>query len=363
MYYITNQTDQIIAIDNTLLELLKIDTLETFTNKILLDEISFSSPLENKISITYQNTIHHFISQESQLSSVLGEFRLIHLSTIEEINTAYDEDISSLVIPNTPDTSINEISIEEEISPIIIDIDDISKSIGISKDDYRIFLDEYMDTAINLEENLKSDTLEIRETAIETLMQLAKVLHLPKVNDIVSRIAILPSDKRIDGITTFYNTLSSITIEKLTAKNEIELFDTEINTDKKKNLMHALDRIEITTIKPIPFSFKISQAADELSLPEELIEEFIHDFIRQAHEETQNMLEAYENGDLASIQKIANLLKGTASNLRIHTLTDTLYDIQLCENPTQLKGFIIKYWGHFLSFEEQMNTLANKGEN
>lgn len=93
-----------------------------------------------------------------------------------------------------------------------------------------------------------------------------------------------------------------------------------------------------------------------MSLPIELVEEFVHDFIEQAHSETKKMLHAYEKGDLESIQQIGYHLKSVSGNLYITTLSDTLNDIQLCEDPSKLKKLIRKYWGQFLSFEQQINT-------
>ena len=102
----------------------------------------------------------------------------------------------------------------------------------------------------------------------------------------------------------------------------------------------------------------MEEAANDLSLPVELIEEFVHDFIDQGHEETKKMLQAYEDGDLDAIQKLGHLLKGTASNLRINPLADTLYEIQFCEDSNQLEALIKEYWAHFLSFETQINLSS-----
>ncbi|NOR55412.1 MAG: hypothetical protein GQ531_04330, partial [Sulfurovum sp.] len=90
-----------------------------------------------------------------------------------------------------------------------------------------------------------------------------------------------------------------------------------------------------------------------------LIEEFVHDFIEQAHIETKKMLEAYEEGDLDAIQKIGHLLKGASSNLRINALSDTLYKIQFTETSNNLDLLIKDYWAHFLSFENQINVISN----
>jgi hypothetical protein len=71
------------------------------------------------------------------------------------------------------------------------------------------------------------------------------------------------------------------------------------------------------------------------------------------------MLIAYEKGDLDTVNKIGHLLKGVSSNLRITTLSDTLYKIQFCEEPNDLENLIKDYWGHFLFFEKQINMLSN----
>ena len=71
------------------------------------------------------------------------------------------------------------------------------------------------------------------------------------------------------------------------------------------------------------------------------------------------MLEAYEKGDLESIQNIGHLLKGASSNLRIKALSDTLYEIQFCQDSSKLEDLIKQYWGHFLSLEMQMNVTSH----
>jgi HPt (histidine-containing phosphotransfer) domain-containing protein len=116
--------------------------------------------------------------------------------------------------------------------------------------------------------------------------------------------------------------------------------------------------IDLEGIKPKHFDFQLEEAANDLSLPVELIEEFVLDFIEQAKEETTKMLEAYKKGDLDAIQKIGHLLKGTSSNLRIKPLADTLYKIQFCEDSSQLEQLIKDYWAHFLSFEIQIKTIS-----
>jgi len=86
--------------------------------------------------------------------------------------------------------------------------------------------------------------------------------------------------------------------------------------------------IDLDTVSPIPFDFSIKEAADELTLPESLIAEFVHDFIDQAKENLPVLQDAYNEKNIDKIEKTAHLLKGASSNLRIVPMADTLLDLQ-----------------------------------
>jgi hypothetical protein len=280
----------------------------------------------------------------------------------------------------------------EDTAEISINIEEISQKIGISTDDYNGFLNEFIDTSLGLEKDLQSNDEETRSSAIGTLSHLSDVLHLPVIGEIITNIADAKSDDQREVIESFYATLSRITtetpseekieIEKNIEVNEdtddlnvveeeekLELFDTpetlkepmiqEEVKPRKSTSSESFGTISLEGIKPKHFDFQLEEAANDLSLPVELIEEFVHDFIDQAHIETKKMLEAYEEGDLDAIQKIGHLLKGASSNLRINPLSDTLYKIQFCEDTSQLEALIKDYWAHFLSFENQINVISN----
>jgi len=307
---------------------------------------------------------------------------------------AKDDELFDLTIPNAPEETIDEISfpqtdiddekvvldiaqenvsIVQDTTPIIIYIDEVSERIGISSDDYTTFLNEYIDTAISLEPDLQSTEQSTRSAALETLTQLADVLELPSVNDIISQLDTLPAEKNKDTIESFYATLSRLTAEKknvttmatfakkdpsLEAFNEEEPIHLEHPKVEPLNIPGSFGSINLDDVKPIHFDFQLEEAANDLSLPVELIEEFVHDFIEQAHVETKKMLTAYERGDLDAIQKIGHLLKGASSNLRINPLSDTLYQIQFCEDSSKLDALIKQYWGQFLAFEQQIDILS-----
>jgi len=420
MYYIVNQTNHIIAADKALLELLSVDTIGELHQNIALNSISLEITNDEELTInTLVNSTPYAITTHI-LTSVLGDMTLIAINESktesdereQEIFTTDENDFSLLddepitfndaPVTLPPETKKEEekeetISIlednkpfdliiddepflmdetepseepeheeekhPEDNTPIIIDVSEISQKIGISEEDYSAFLNEYIDTALTLEEDLKSTQAKKRSHAVTTLSHLSNVLHLPVINKIITDIENADEDEQTEFIRSFYDTLARLTTKKEKISATEETPDTIVETPKeekpeKKVSSEGFGTIDLSDVKPIHFDFQLEEAANDLSLPTELIEEFVIDFIDQAHVETETMLRAYENGDLETIQKIGHLLKGTSSNLRINPLADTLYKIQFCEDSSQLEDLIKEYWAHFLSFEHQINIIS-----
>ena len=511
MYYVLNETNQIIAADDNLLTLCGVSHIDELSSKIALGKTAFTSLSEDSILISMESSDETFSITKTSLSSMLGQLTIVEISEIQEEREtdllgsvlvddmenvsiverdstditvesddvsdeitfgSYDQDesdtLSDLIEDETQENREDSIDtfkyttddelfqllddkpiIEEEpavledseednelfdliseekmlesteddfISPIdldtdnsidddksntneiLIDIEAVSQSIGIEKEDYNLFFNEYIDTALSLEKDLQSVDTEKRSSAITTLSHLSDVLRIPIIGDIILDIEAATPDTLTEHIESFYTTLSRVTTSS-SANTEIaeptvfiedpitisepdeeivdtsteviedaplELFDEpatppepettivlepEVTTDTK-----GFGTISLEGITPIHFDFQLEEAANDLSLPVELIEEFVHDFIDQAHIETKKMLTAYEKGDLDAIQKIGHLLKGASSNLRINALSDTLYQIQFCEDSSKLEYYIKNYWGHFLSFENQIDVISN----
>ncbi len=439
MYYITNQNNQIIAIDPSLLALLEVENIDELYRKIALGDIKLSSSEEDeKITITTAQNEETYDVENNNLSGMLGDITLVQVQvspkesmliddvtvpmeeffaietaeeneisilddTLEEISDVDTEkneiennnELFDLILPNAPEETIDKIAItgnkqvetaDDNQAPIVIDVKNISQSIGISTEDYNTFLNEYIDTALSLEKDLQSTQEGKHSHAIDTLSHLSNVLHLPAITEILTQIKNASAANKNANIESFYAALGRLTTSQLeTVKEEtssilgigsevkvetvdsvdihnIDLHEKEPpsapETESVTTTTESFGTINLDDVKPIHFDFQLEEAAKDLSLPVELIEEFVHDFIEQGHVETEKMLEAYEKGDLDTIQKIGHLLKGTSSNLRINPLSDTLYEIQFCEDSSKLEGMIKQYWGHFLSLETQINLTS-----
>ncbi|PHS41691.1 MAG: hypothetical protein COB07_01190 [Sulfurovum sp.] len=433
MYYILNETDQIIAADNHLLGLCSVNNINELSSILAVGEIKFDLSATS-LSIHIDKSDKMFSISKTSLSSMLGHLTLVELASEEENDLAelpisefsidditedltpldLDSDLISILSDSDKDTVQDEISEEiallltdddfigikeenievpetaeafdldlstqddlfgaaadtDDTIAIPIDIETISQQIGISQEDYNLFLDEYIDAAIDLEEDLQSDEAEKRSNAIETLSHLGEVLRLPVIGEIIANIASASTETQKTMIASFYGTLSRLTTQ--TSPHEevpqeeapMEPMDTVTLTEEPEPVVNenSFGTIDLYDVKPIHFDFQLEEAANDLSLPVELIEEFVNDFIDQGHLETKKMLEAYEKGDLKTIQEIGHLLKGTSSNLRINALSDTLYKIQFCEDSSNLETLIKDYWGHFLSFEIQINAISRQKE-
>ena len=422
MYYIVNETNQIIAADESLLALCGFTHINDLNSNITLEKIIFNTNSNNQLNITQNMHTQSFSISYTTLSSLLGQLTLITLETSKEVKNSTmqnDIDIDTLLIKaDTPketinfiDTIENELEVDEsnidikdevsthtdlDTSDIVIDIEKVSQEIGISKEDFNIFLNEYINTALDLEEDLKSIDDKKCSNATEILLHLGEVLHMSKLEEILQNIRTSSPSTRSEYVVSFYNILSRITTTQPNLSptqvtntsshdtniedDNIVLFDLGLNSEEtldthptiedEINLeiktpkqvpkeMTSFGDIDLSKVQPIYFEFNISSAADELSLPENLIEEFMLDFVEQAHAETDKMLIAYKKGDLKSVNKIAHLLKGVSSNLHIIPLSETLYKIQFYEQTDHLESLIKEYWGHFLFFEKQINMLSN----
>ena len=346
------------------------DDFNAFLNEYITTALNLEKDLQED---TDTQTYKDAISTLSHLSEVL------HLNTIsnivnnigkstshtrkQHINTLYDA--LSRITTTEPEIAINTEKTGEK--EILLDLDDIladrvqttkkDRDTETHKDDLFILdLDTDMPTQKKPEVSITKDTStssEKVELDFENISTQKKQEEEPIHYDTVDL-----------ALTDELPTKLNLDSEQEVPKEESIIVNTPSTHDKieqptaKINKSTTFGELNLSNVEPIHFDFSLHNAADELSLPESLIEEFMLDFIEQAHTETDKMLKAYKEGDLNTIQKIGHLLKGVSSNLRITALSDTLYNIQFCENPENLESLIKNYWGHFLAFEKQIKPLS-----
>ena len=244
---------------------------------------------------------------------------------------------------------------------IEINIDDRSEDMGISATDYQDFLNEFIDKSIICDEDLRSEDKSAREEALEELQSIAESLEIANLEEIL--VDMQERDYLEEELVDIYfECLGQITTVSNEKPQEIEEpieKKVEEKIEPKEEEPQGFGTLELDGIKPIHFDFRLEEAADDLSLPVDLIEEFVNDFVDQAVEEKETFIKAFAEGDIDTIQKTGHKLKGASSNLRIIPLSETLEEIQHCENPARFEPLLKKYWGQFLSFKLFMENIAH----
>jgi len=400
MYYGYNDDRELILADEEFIELLGFHSFEELSQSNIMDRLKFE---EKRINIkqSHQNINSDFLHHE--MYGTKGEFYLVELKDIQIKKTQVKAVAKGL---------------KTNYKAIYLDVNKISEDIGLSVNDYKLYLDSFIDQSIIDEKRL----LEGNDKVVKNLSNLALTLKIPHINILLLKIQKLSHRERMPLIDQYYTKLALLTLEKPEDYEDDEpddIFETDTHeqenreevlnarfTDLLKNvdneekpaqkslereelfedfLPNSLDDQEIKTetftqervstiekkvqsnsdvkeivlenISALPISYSPQTAADELNLPVVLIEEFVDDFIEQARHDKDHLLASYYQKDMDNIHELGHKLKGAASNLRINELSDILEEIQFCTEHDKLEGLFIKYWGHFLSLEDYMKQL------
>jgi len=412
MYYIVNLDNQVVAADSDFLSILEISSLQELFAQVASNELKFNELDSSTLEIASGTNSVTLTQNRYPLSTLMGDLLLIEVSEIKEsvpapldllettddevkflidekeddfvkldtepeeeaeneIDLLPDEESEVKFLVDDAETADNEINLlpdeeldflkpveeeeEEDLVPsdknIVIDAEKISKVLGISKEDYSGFLDEFIDKAIDQEEAIRDTGSTEHHKAISSLHKLTQMLHLSSLSDILKKVEKESGKEEKRAIKSFYNQLSNLTT--LTEQSNDIVPEPEEETYDNQICSLVLD-----DIKPIHFDFQLEKAAQDLSLPVDLIEEFVNDFIAQAHEEKMSFIDACNRGDIDTIHRVGHKLKGAASNLRINPLAETLEEIQFCEDKSRFEPLLKKYWGQFLAFELFMDSIS-----
>jgi len=398
MYYGYNDDRELILADEEFIELLGFHSFKELAQSNLVQKIIFK---DKRIIInqSYQNINSNFLHHE--MYGTNGEFYLVELKDIK---------IEKTQVKAVPT------GLKTNYKAIYLDVNKISEEIGLSVNDYKLYLDSFIDQSIIDEKRL----LEGNDKVVKNLSNLALTLKIPHINILLLKIQKLSHRERMPLIDQYYTKLALLTLEKPEDYEEDEpddIFETDTpennkkeeilnarfsdllkNVDKEESIEESLGKEELfedflpntleeeikvetpapkkvtnvekkiqsnsdvkeivlENISALPISYSPQTAADELNLPVVLIEEFVDDFIEQARHDKDHLLASYYQKDMDNIHELGHKLKGAASNLRINELSDILEEIQFCTEHDKLEGLFIKYWGHFLSLEDYMKQL------
>ncbi len=400
MYYGYNKKEKILMADREFMELLGYENINDIIKSGIADSISFEDNTIIYITLKNRTIKANFI--EIIFSTTTDEIKVVKLSNIIELKNSTSQ-------------------IQLNYNPIYLDVNEISRDMGLSAEDYKLYLNSFINQSIVDYDKLLSG----EDKAIKNLSTLALTLKIPNLNILLLKIKKLPKSERPHYIDEYYTKLTLLTIREIpisenkskdnsfekeiltldtkedknedkldskftelmdnfeikeeskSKKLDKDLVDLELEDDFSIDLEDELfpirdepisvknkkskietssdgDEIILEDAPKLPIDYNPKIAADELNLPVVLIEEFVEDFIEQAHHDKDHLLASYYQKDMDNIHELGHKLKGAASNLRINELADVLEEIQFCTEHSKLKGLFIKYWGLFKSLEEYM---------
>ena len=395
MYYGYSSREKILMADEEFIELLGFKSIGDIIKSNIADTIKFEN---SKIYISLND------------STIKANYSKILLHTQKD-------DIKIVKLSNVIITKNSVSKLQLNYEPIYLDINRISEEIGLSIDDYKLYLDSFIDQSIIDEKRLLAGD----DNAIKNLVTLSSTLKIPHVSVLLLKIQKSPPMERPYYIDEYYTKLALLTLKEpenlksdkpkiiekdtpdnkkddkldskfteLIKKDEIkkdkkvsenrDLLDLNIDLDddfltldeddidrkplkkepKRSSTDDSSNKIVLEDVPALPINYNPKIAADELNLPVVLIEEFVEDFIEQAHHDKDHLLASYYQKDMDNIHELGHKLKGAASNLRINELADVLEKIQFCTDYSELKPLFIKYWGLFKSLEDYMKQPKQK---
>ncbi|HHS93279.1 MAG TPA: Hpt domain-containing protein [Campylobacterales bacterium] len=387
MYYGYNDNRELILADEAFIEILGYGSFQELRRSNIINQLKFEN---DQIVITQDEQIIHSDFLHHEVFSLDQSFYLVQLEnvTIEKREQSAQKSKTQAINTN--------------YQAIYLDVEKISSEIGLSVNDYKLYLDSFIDQSIIDEKRL----LDGNDKVVKNLSNLALTLKIPQINILLLKIQKLSKRERMPLIDEYYTKLALLTLEKPANYKDSEVdelleadhqsgedkeeilsarfSDLLKNVDEKKEVKSEsmneefidefdnfeldelietpksskeVQQISLDNVPALPISYSPHVAADELNLPVVLIEEFVDDFIEQARQDKDHLLTSYYQHDMDNIHELGHKLKGAASNLRINELSDILEEIQFCTNHEELEGLFIKYWGHFLSLENYMKQL------
>jgi HPt (histidine-containing phosphotransfer) domain-containing protein len=216
MYYGYNNNKQLIMADKEFIELLGYHTFNDLINQNVLKIINFK---DNKIHFNQTTRTIQADYQQHEVYYAEGTFYLLELENI--------------VIQNIKKAVKTPLPLQVNYEPIYLNVNKISDEIGLSVDDYKLYLDSFIDQSIIDEKRL----LQGDDKVIKNLSNLAMTLKIPHINILLLKIQKVSQSERIPLIDQYYTKLALLTLEEKEVEKRskvMNLFE-EDNDDENKD--------------------------------------------------------------------------------------------------------------------------------
>ncbi len=221
---------------------------------------------------------------------------------------------------------------EESRSAEQVDLDTLSKELGLEKTEAANFINDFTKMVEGKEELLYGENASTEAASLKSIAENFRLNNITKTLETIEN-----GEKNA--------TLLLSQIKQL--KEELSPYVDEHASQAAPGGSIPWDESEKT-----PVEFDPNVAAESLGLPTDLISEFVNDFVEQAAENQEVFDKAYQDGDLPKIQETAHKLKGASANLRIDEIAKKLEQLQHNDDLTKVPELLKEYWGMYLGLKD-----------
>ena len=401
----TDETDEIenkvnLSEDNLLKEIEQQEKVES-PNKIVEETTQKSN---SEYDALEQALLELELEEEKSEAPVLNTEKTNPLENIEQKEIKVQE--STTTTPKG--TSIIEKILDAQIKSL--DLEDNAKYLNLDLTSYKMLLNSYIQEI----ETHKSAIYNRNNKTIDMLIDAGQLLNVDslvhklsklkesneeKSESIANEIEIYVSllKKKLSGDTeTSANIQNNETLKskpaevQKVAKEAVEPLETKaeplapiseekiaptidktpIHTDEIKQaddegvdefLLVELtnDKELLNSVTPKEVTINIKHTAQELHLPESLVDEFIRDFDTQSKEHLPILIKACKNRDTKQLQETAHMLKGAATNLRLNQIAETLLRLQKEKDLDKVAQHIKKFAAYTKGLDIAIKNLES----
>jgi len=259
----------------------------------------------------------------------------------DEIKPSIDEpltiDFDQISVEETPKIAIEEPIIKESKSEDkIYDFDEVANELGLDKSLIQDLLVEFIAQAYELQPQiqkaLENEDYILAHNLIHKIKGAAANLRVKKANEILADTTGI-DDKNIlkELLNSFYNF-----IEKLNSELMLSVQKPAFSQNEKTEIIKEEEKEEKL------YDPKI--ASNELGIPEDVVLEFVSEYIKQSND-FKNEIEQYiQNSDIENIKNLIHKLKGTATNLRLEKANIILNNALKSNDITKIKNLIENFY-------------------
>jgi len=284
-----------------------------------------------------------------------------------------------------------------------IDLEENANKLSINLDNYKLLLENFLEEL----ENYKSDLENGSSSTISMLIDASELLSLDNItaklkklssennNSIIEELELtkeLLRDKlnnkiiKIDESDTNISSEESLVVrddfisddkeqevlitqtENVELNEKADIIDIDSNQENSTPPLPQ-EAIDITTAKDLldkinlkKIEFDPDKAVNELNLPKTLILEFVNDFISQAKDHLEQLVDSYKEGDIKTLQTTAHMLKGAASNLRLDPIAEILFKIQKSNNIEDSGELLKSFVSNLKGLEVEVENLEKDSD-